>query len=384
MKISQVQHRLYEALRRDLIQHLLFGGVVLIVVFCFFAVHAWYQGKAELLDTFGYQREAFWKVFREALGYTLLMGLPVYFNLFFVYQGRLQDFLTQNFTNKKWVKNGSFYFFLLLSLFTAVIFSFIYAPVVRTAFDIIDQQWYELVIAILVFILCTTGISFTKEAIDRSRELERKERQDIIRRRREAEQQLDFIKRQIRPHFLFNTLANLQILARRKSEDLPELIGELSRLLRHLVYQTNERLVPLEEELRFIRSYVELQRLQLAPQAVVAYEEEGTRVPGARIAPMILLLFVENCFKHYNSRGKGEKRLQFKFRLDGKMLKADIANTFKPNARNEGTLCEEREKGGIGMAAAVENLELIYQGHYLMEIREEPPLFKVHLEIPVL
>ncbi len=384
MKISQVQHRLYEALRRDLIQHLLFGGVVLIVVFCFFAVHAWYQGKAELLDTFGYQREAFWKVFREALGYTLLMGLPVYFNLFFVYQGRLQDFLTQNFTNKKWVKNGSFYFFLLLSLFTAVVFSFIYAPVVRTAFDIIDQQWYELVIAILVFILCTTGISFTKEAIDRSRELERKERQDIIRRRREAEQQLDFIKRQIRPHFLFNTLANLQILARRKSEDLPELIGELSRLLRHLVYQTNERLVPLEEELRFIRSYVELQRLQLSPRAVVDYGEAGTRVPGARIAPMILLLFVENCFKHYNSRGEGEKRLQFKFQLEGRMLKADIVNTFKPNARNEDTLYEEREKGGIGVAAAVENLELIYQGQYLLEINEEPPLFKVHLEIPVL
>ncbi|HKK78473.1 MAG TPA: hypothetical protein VJ933_02545, partial [Phaeodactylibacter sp.] len=63
MKPSKEQEGLYEVLRKDVVQHLSFGLVVLVVVFCFFAVHAWYQGKAELLDTFGYQREAFWKVF---------------------------------------------------------------------------------------------------------------------------------------------------------------------------------------------------------------------------------------------------------------------------------------------------------------------------------
>ncbi|MEQ8703687.1 MAG: histidine kinase [Phaeodactylibacter sp.] len=384
MKITPAQNRLYEALRRDLTQHLVFGAVVLIVIFCFFAVHAWYQGKAELLDTFGYQREAFWKVFREALAYTLMMGVPVYFNLFFVYQGRLQDFLTRGIADKAWVKNGSFYLFLLLSLITAVIFSFIYAPVVHKVFDIIEQQWYELVIAIMVFILCTTGISYTKDAIERSRELERKDRLDIIRRRREAEQQLNFIKRQIRPHFLFNTLANLQILAHRKSEGLPDLIGELSRLLRHLVYQTNERFVPLQDELRFIRSYVELQRLQLSTKTVLDYQEQGPVPQGARIAPMILLLFVENCFKHYNSRGSDEKLIQIHFTIEGQWLKACIRNTFKPYARNEGTVGGRVLKSGIGMSAAQENLELIYAGRYLLEVKEESPYYTVNLEIPVL
>ncbi|MCI4647701.1 sensor histidine kinase [Phaeodactylibacter sp.] len=384
MKITHAQDRLYEALRRDLVQHLVFGAVVLIVVFCFFAVHAWYQGKAELLDTFGYQREAFWKVFREALGYTLMMGVPVYFNLFFVYQGRLQDFLTRGINDRKWVKNGSFYLFLLLSLITAVVFSFIYAPVMHAAFDIIEQQWYELVIAILVFILCTTGISYTKEAIERSRELERKERLDIIRRRREAEQQLNFIKRQIRPHFLFNTLANLQILARRKSEGLPDLIGELSRLLRHLVYQTNERLVPLQDELRFIRSYVELQRLQLGAHTLLDYREEGQVPDNARIAPMILLLFVENCFKHYNSRGAGEKLIQIHFEIKEGWLEACIRNTFKPHARNEGTVEGQKAKSGIGLSAALENLELVYGGRYLLEVDKSAPYYTINLKIPVL
>ena len=384
MKITPAQNRLYETLRRDLVQHLVFGAVVLVVVFCFFAVHAWYQGKAELLDTFGYQREAFWKVFREALGYTFMMGVPVYFNLFFVYQGRLQDFLTRGFADKKWVKSGSFYLFLLLSLITAVVFSFIYAPVMHAAFDIIEQQWYELVIAILVFILCTTGISYTKEAIERSRDLERKERLDIIRRRREAEQQLNFIKRQIRPHFLFNTLANLQILAHRKSEGLPDLIGELSRLLRHLVYQTNERFVSLQDELRFIRSYVELQRLQINAQTKLDYQEEGRVPENGKIAPMILLLFVENCFKHYNSRGEGEKLIQIHFELKEGWLIAHIRNTFKPYARNEGTVEGHKARSGIGLSAATENLELVYAGRYLLEVDEAAPFYTVHLKIPVL
>lgn len=383
MRISKIQDDLYQALRRDLTQHLAFGLVVLIVVFCFFAVHAWYQGKAELLDTFGYRREAFLKVFREALGYTLMMGVPVYFNLFFVYQGRLQGLLSPRFIDEKRMKDWSFYLFLLLSLLTAVLFSFLYAPIVRAVFDIINQQWYELVIAILIFMLCTTGLTFTKDAIERSRELERKERQDIIRRRREAEQQLDFIKRQIRPHFVFNTLANLQILARRKDDALPELIGKLSRLLRHLVYQTNERFVPLEDELKFIRSYVELQRLQLAEGAELSYEEAGQPISGARVAPMILLLFVENCFKHYNSRGDGQKRIELSFQMQGAWLHARISNTFKRYARNEGIAQADAAHRGIGLAAAMENLELVYKDNYQLEVEEVPPFFHVQLKIPL-
>ncbi|TXB61830.1 sensor histidine kinase [Phaeodactylibacter luteus] len=382
MSISRAQDKLYEALRRDLTQHLAFGFVVLLVVFCFFAVHAWYQGKAELLDTFGYQREAFWKVFREALGYTLLMGVPVYFNLFFVYQGRLQDFIGRRLMDRAAVKTYAFYFFLLLSLLTAVLFSFVYAPLMQAAFDIIDQQWYELVIAILVFILSTTGLSYTKDAIERSRELERKERLDTIRKRKEAERQLDFIKRQIRPHFLFNTLANLQILARRKSDDLPEHIGQLSRLLRHLVYQTNTRFVPLEEELSFIRSYLELQRLQLSREAILDYSEEGQAPAGARIAPMILLLFVENCFKHYNSRSQGPKEIRIRFAMRKGRLNAVISNTFKPHARNEGT--QEPPGQGIGLAAAIEHLALVYGEDYELSVSNEPPYYTVKLEIPIL
>ncbi|MCB0551690.1 MAG: hypothetical protein KDD19_29255, partial [Phaeodactylibacter sp.] len=155
MTLTRAQAKIYRLLRRDIIQHLMFGATVLIVIFCYFAIHAWYQGKAELLETFGYKREAFFKVFREALGYTLLLGLPVYFNLFFVYQERLQALLGRSIFPKARLKDWSFYLFLFLSSITALIFSLIYVPIIRSAFDIVNHEWYELTLVILFFILCT-------------------------------------------------------------------------------------------------------------------------------------------------------------------------------------------------------------------------------------
>lgn len=383
MTLTRAQAKLYRILRKDIVQHLMFGATVLIVIFCYFAIHAWYQGKAELLETFGYKREAFYKVFREALGYTLLLGLPVYFNLFFVYQERLQALLGRRIFPKARLKDWSFYLFLFLSSITALVFSLIYVPIIRSAFDIVNHEWYELTLVILFFILCTTGVSYTKQAIERSRQLERKARLESFRRRREAERELHFIKKQIRPHFLFNTLANLQVLAHRKSEYLPALIGELSRLLRYLVYQTNEKLVPLEDELRFIKSYMELQRLQVSKSTELLYELEGEVKQNYRIPPMVLLLFVENCFKHYNRRKPGGAFIHLRFRIVDDYLYARISNSYKANFRNEDTMSALPGKG-VGLPTAIENLDLVYQKRYALDIRAEDGVYSVSLKAPLL
>ena len=382
MTLTRAQAKLYRILRKDIIQHLMFGGTVLIVVFCYFAIHAWYQGKAELLETFGYKREAFFKVFREALGYTLLLGFPVYFNLFFVYQERLQALLGRSIFPKARHKDWSFYLFLFLSSITALVFSLLYVPIIRAAFDIVNQEWYELTIVILFFILCTTGVSYTKQAIERGRELERKARLESFRRRRESERELHFIKKQIRPHFLFNTLANLQVLARRKSEYLPALIGELSRLLRYLVYQTNEKLVPLEDELRFIKSYMELQRLQVPKSTELVFELEGEVQHNYRIPPMVLLLFVENCFKHYDSRSQGGAFIHISFRIEDGHFYARMANSYKENFRNEDTM-SGFSGSGVGLPTAVENLDLVYKEKYKLEINTSGGNYSVLLQLPL-
>lgn len=382
-KVTQAQARWIQLLRKDATQHLVFWALVFVVVFCFFAIHAWYQGKAELLEALDYKRKAFWFVFREALLYTLMLGVPVYFNLIFVYQGRVQKFLERRVFTEAQFRGWGFHIFLGFSFITAIAFAFLYSPLIQLLFQITEQKWYELSIVILFMIICTTGVSFTKESIERSRELERRSRQEAIRRGKELEQELNFIKKQIRPHFLFNTLANLQVLARRKSDNLPELIGELSRLLRHLVYKTNERLAPLEDELHFIESYIELQRLQVSRNTELSLKVEGIVRPAHRIAPMILLLLVENCFKHYNRKGPAKKLIRIHFQIADDQLYATISNTFKPFARNEGTM-EEEEEGGLGLASAMENLKLVYEDRYQLKLSQDGQLFTVNLQLPLL
>jgi sensor histidine kinase YesM len=382
-KITQAQARWIQILRKDATQHLVFWALVFVVVFCFFAIHAWYQGKVELLDTVYYQREPFWLVFKDSLLYTLMLGIPVYINLIFVYQGRVQRFLERRIFTRAQFRGWGFHFFIGFSFITAVVFALLYAPLVRLLFEITEQKWYEQSIIILFMIICTTGVSFSKESIERSRELERRSQQEAIRRRKELEQELSFIKKQIRPHFLFNTLANLQALARRKSDNLPELIGELSRLLRYLVYKTNEQLVPLEDELHFIESYVKLQRLQISRHTELTMAVEGQLKPNHRIAPMILLLLVENCFKHYNSKGPGKKLIHLQFSIAGNELHATIRNTYKPHARNEGAL-ESTAEGGLGLVSAIENLKLVYEDHYRLDLQQDGQLFTVLLQVPLL
>ncbi len=384
MLIRKGQVYIYHWLKKDLIQHLGFGFFVFVLIFCFFAIHAWYQGRIELLETLDYKREAFWIVFREAAIYTLAMAVPVYLNMALIYKGRIQELLTRKIFTKADLRGWGFFLFLGFSLIMSIVFALVYAPMFNHLLRLIQQEWYQTVLAILIFILCTTGLSYTKEAIERHRELERMERKEAIRKRREVEKQLQFIKKQIRPHFLFNTLANLKILAQAKSDALPGLIGELSRLLRYLVYQTDERLVPLEEELSFLSSYLELQELQLSKGTDLQFTRKGKVEHHHRIAPMILLQFIENCFKHYNHKGQGPKFIHIVLDIKDNMLDVRIENSYIPNVRNEDNFSEKMRTGGVGLASAIENIHLVYSDNCTMAIEAKNQVHSVHLKIPLL
>lgn len=382
MATTKAQAKAYLFLQKDIVQQLGFALFVFFLVFCYFAIHAWYQGKIELLDQLAYQRKAFLKVATEALLYTLFMGVPVYLNLSLIYKGRAQEFLESRLFKEDQFKGWGFYLFFLFSIGNALFFARVYEPIFQQVFEIVDQQWYETVVFILFFILCTTGVSYTKESFDLRRKRERAARQEAIRKRRAAERSLDYIKKQIRPHFLFNTLTNLQILARQKSENVPELIGELSRLLRHLVYKTNEKLVPLEEEIEFIESYVNLQRLQTNDDTELCFQIEGEIKEEHRIAPMILLLFIENCFKHYNQKDNKEKFIRIKIKIEANQLCLNACNTFKPNMRNEDNFRGFQRKG-VGVQSAKENLELIYDQNYELNILAENNVYRIKLMVPL-
>lgn len=378
--ITKRQARFIRLMKKDVVQHLSFGLGVFIIVFSIFSIIAWQQGalgQSSIIEALNIPSkiDVYAKIFLETLFYNLVLIIPVYLNFFFVFKGQFQQIFKIKLINEAQLKGWGFYLFLTASAFTAFIFGWALTPGFDLVSQIVAPQWFVNSFVILLLILCTSGISFIKDSLDRMRAVERRGK---IQTRRE----LNFIKKQIRPHFLFNTLANLQILAKQKSEDLPDLMAQLSKLLRYLLYRTHEAFVPVEQELEFIKSYVALEELQLPGQTELNLTIDGQVTNGQVIAPMLLLTFVENCFKHYNKKEKEEKFIRINVQINDKFLMMGTANTFKSNAPNEHDT-EEGKYGGLGLKNVRENLGLIYKDQFELETHSSDNVFFTQLKVPL-
>ncbi len=378
--ITKRQARLFQLLKKDVIQHLSFGLGVFIIVFFIFAIIAWQQGvmgESSIIEAFDIPRkfDIYIRIFLETVFYNLVLVIPVYFNFFFVFKGQFQQIFKIKLINEAQLKGWGFYLFLAASALIAIVFGWALTPGFDLVSRIVDPLWYVNSFVILVLILCTSGISFIKDSLERMRAVER-------RAKIQTKRELNFIKKQIRPHFLFNTLANLQILAKHKSEALPDLMSQLSKLLRYLLYDTHTSFVPVEQELEFIKSYLALEKLQLPLRTTLSFEVKGEPKPNQVIAPMLLLTFIENCFKHYNKKEKNEKFIRIEIRIDKNSLKLSTANTFKTNSSNEHSF-EHPKNGGLGLKNALENLDLIYKEQFELETRTEDNVFITELKIPL-
>ena len=374
--IPKKRARIYLFLRKDAVQQLLFSLLFFAIVFCYITFHVQDQ-----LITF-YKTPLFYSIIWESTLYTILIGLPVYFSRTLFYKYRVQNQLALKFWSKKFVYAWGFYTFILFSALTIFLANIPISLLLDQWMNLIDPKWYENILVMLLLVLCNVGISYSKDTFEQYRRFDRMRRQQQIEKRRRTEEELMFIKKQIRPHFLFNTLANLQILAKQKSDILPDLMGQLSGLLRYLLYETNEKLVPLEKELDFLTSYVELEKLQLSKQLDFKFKIIGHRFLEGKIAPMILLTFVENCFKHYNKGAKNEKIIHIQISINDKEVKLQTKNSFKLNAQNEDNFDDKRK--GMGLSIAKGRLRVIYKNNYKLSMKTEENLFHVSLKIPLI
>ena len=141
--------------------------------------------------------------------------------------------------------------------------------------------------------------------------------------------------------------------------------------------------MPLQEETAFIESYVKLQALQVGRNTDLQFQIRGAIEPGHRIAPMILLLFVENCFKHYNRSDRGKKIIHIMININASCMELRTRNTFKENASNEDNFAEKKE-GGVGIKSALENLRLLYEEKFFFQTKTEHNIFELILKVPIL
>jgi sensor histidine kinase YesM len=202
--------------------------------------------------------------------------------------------------------------------------------------------------------------------------LKLKETEQLAREKIKAELQL--LKAQVHPHFLFNTLNNIYFFTMSGSPKAPEMIEKLSGLLHYILHECDQPLVPLEKEIKMIRDYMELEKVRYGEQMIMLVELPGD-CKNKTIAPLLLIPFVENSFKHGASKVLTTPRVKLKIQVTNNTLHFFIENS-KPSI-NETTLT----KGSIGLKNVRKRLELLYPGDHQLRLVAASEVFTVDLKI---
>lgn len=196
--------------------------------------------------------------------------------------------------------------------------------------------------------------------------------------RKEAENQkvnteLSFLKSQINPHFFFNTLNNIYSLAIVKSEKTAPAVMKLSSIMRYILTETTQNLVPLQNEVDFINNFIELQQVRLTEKTTIDFQAKGD-IDNKLVAPLLFIPFVENAFK-YGISTKQESSIEIMLEVVENSIVFDVSNYIIPSENNM------LENTGIGINNVKRRLELMYPEKHLLTHSIQDNHYKVHLEI---
>ena len=189
--------------------------------------------------------------------------------------------------------------------------------------------------------------------------------------------ELNFLKAQINPHFLFNTLNNLYYLAYTQSSNTTEIIAKLSQMMRYMIYDSNYPLVPLTKEIEYMENYISLERLRLNEQIPIRMTVEGGNPHDFLIAPLIFITFLENAFKHGVSNNHPKAWVNVDIQLNGRECTYRVENSKIPFAKNP----EAEQKSGIGLQNVKRRLELSYPGKHSLTVENLEERYFVQLKI---
>ena len=191
--------------------------------------------------------------------------------------------------------------------------------------------------------------------------------------------ELRFLKSQINPHFLFNTLNSLYALTLKKSDKAPEIVIKLSEMMRYMLYECNEKKVPLRKEINYIQNYLDLELLRQGKNVDINFEVKG-QIMDQQIAPLMFIPFLENSFKHGLNNQISQGFVNVKMDIDYQNVhfyiensKADALPILSPNPN--------KKSGGIGLVNVRRRLNLIYPEKYDLAITNKPKSYAVKLDI---
>lgn len=213
-----------------------------------------------------------------------------------------------------------------------------------------------------------TGMKFLKDYLLNQQWMKEKEKHYL-------ETELKFLRSQIHPHFFFNTLNNIYSLTLKKSDEAPGVILKLSDLMSYMLYESNVPQVPLSKEIDYLQNYLDVEQLRFGQRLSVSFTREGFR-NDVNIPPMILILFLENSFKHGVKNNISKIHINISLAVDKEFLYFKVDN---PVTEDEAPA----ECKGIGLKNVRRRLDLLYGDNYTLDIQVHEGIFSVSLKMPL-
>ncbi|CAN5162247.1 sensor histidine kinase [soil metagenome] len=279
----------------------------------------------------------------------------------YVFYGHL--FIFKKYLNKRKYKA---YFFLLIGILLTgslpyMLYLFLGEERIRTT------SFSDNILVVLSFIIVSTLVVILQNLILNTVKKEQLEKQAV-------ETELVYLKSQINPHFLFNTLNNIHTLVYKQAPTAPEAVMRLSSLMRYMIYESNASTVPLSREINYLQDYISLQQLRYKTTPVVDFQLEGD-TETCHIAPLLFIHLLENAYKHSPARLEPGS-IKVRVTVKENTLTLTLQN---PIGNKRDNLLEE--PGGIGLTNVKKRLQLLYPEQHRLEINQTDDVFTVELII---
>jgi len=288
----------------------------------------------------------------------------------------IHDFIFDYFIIKK-----QYIPYLLITLFLVVFFGYIIDEFQHYFEPVGNSETYG---ALLFMMILYTGARYfrigTQQRMRLKNEEEKRIKAEMELKELEAKQsqaELNLLKSQVNPHFLFNSLNSIYSLILNNSDISADAVMKLSDLMRYLLESSKKRKVLVKHEFEFLQNYIDLEIIRLGKKAKVHSSFKGD-LSGKIISPLLLITFIENCFKHGISVNSKENKIDISVELNENTLKLKTANNIAPQRINPVT-----QKSGTGIENVKKRLELLYPGKHKLEINNDEKKFIVNLEIEI-
>ena len=203
-----------------------------------------------------------------------------------------------------------------------------------------------------------------------------RERKDLQRQNLKSE--LRFLKNQINPHFFFNTLNSLYALTLKKSDKAPEIVLKLSDMMRYMLYESNERIISLEQEITYIKSYLDLEQIRHGENFKMSITIKGDPL-GHKIAPLLFISFLENSFKHGIDHELKSGYVDIEVNIGAKDIELKVTNSLPQESLLP--IPGKKKSGGIGLSNVRRRLNILYPNRYTLHTDVENDKYKIQLTL---